>query len=285
MTIICGPETNIGNGPAEGSLTNVRNANFTYSSSTSGVSFQCSLDGVAYAACAASGKSYSNLAAGTHTFAVKAVNPQGLTDPTPATRSWTIDLTAPDTSVVSGVSGLTNGTSQTFTASGSADTARFECRLDSAAYKACANATATYANLADDTHTFSVRAIDGAGNVDATPATRAFEVARCTISGTAGDNTLTATSKADVICGFDGRDIINGGGGADIVFGGPGNDEITTGSGNDRVLGEAGNDSIRTNAGSDWLDGGIGTDTCDGGTQPLLKSDTALSCETQLGIP
>ena len=44
----------------------------------------------------------------------------------------------------------------------------FECLLDTAAYAACASPQG-YAGLVQGPHTFSVRAIDGSGNVDATP--------------------------------------------------------------------------------------------------------------------
>jgi hypothetical protein len=42
-------------------------------------------------------------------------------------------------------------------------------------YQSCTS-PATYNSLADGSYTFSVRAIDGANNVDPTPATRAFTV-------------------------------------------------------------------------------------------------------------
>ncbi len=58
--------------------------------------------------------------------------------------------------------------------------ARFECKLDQQAYKPCSSpkryrikATRRFTE-----HTFSVRAIDAAGNVDPTPAKRTFKVRR-----------------------------------------------------------------------------------------------------------
>src|SRR5204863_230668 len=54
----------------------------------------------------------------------------------------------------------------------------FECKLDgpgaaTGTFTSCTTPK-QYANLADGSYTFSVRATDAAGNVDATPATRSF---------------------------------------------------------------------------------------------------------------
>src|SRR4029079_7827858 len=57
--------------------------------------------------------------------------------------------------------------SATFTFISSAqDLARFECRLDDAAFAACTS-PATYSDLAAGAHTFRVHAVDNAGNTSA----------------------------------------------------------------------------------------------------------------------
>jgi hypothetical protein len=58
--------------------------------------------------------------------------------------------------------------SATFTFSASENFVTFECRLDSAAFTPCSS-PASYLNLGEGTHVFSVRAIDAAGNVEAAP--------------------------------------------------------------------------------------------------------------------
>ena len=104
----------------------------------------------------------------------------------PATRTFTVDTAAPDTTITSGPTGTitTNSASFAFT---SEPGATFECRLDTAAFAACTSPQA-YTNLADGEHTFSVRAKDAAGNVDATPASRTFTVA---VVAPAPDTTIT----------------------------------------------------------------------------------------------
>ena len=117
-------------------------------------------------------KAYTNLADGNHTFEVRATDPAGNTDPTPASRSFTIDSGAPDTQIDSGPTGTTSNSSPSFGFSADEPGSSFECRLDSASaadWAACSLAKA-YTNLADGNHTFEVRATDPAGNTDPTPA-------------------------------------------------------------------------------------------------------------------
>lgn len=128
------------------------------------------------------------------------------------------------------------------------------------------------------------------------------------INGLGGNDTISGLGGGDVICGGDGDDTINGDDGNDRLLGGNGNDTLNGGNGNDTLDGNAGsdtfnggnnndtlnggfgNDIINGNSGSDRLngnenndalDGGVGTDVCDGG----IQTDTAVNCETRIGIP
>jgi hypothetical protein len=83
------PETTIVAAPT-GTVT-TRSATFTYSSPDSTASFECSLDGAAFAACAAAGDSFSGLADGAHAFRVRARDPSGNIDASPASATWSID--------------------------------------------------------------------------------------------------------------------------------------------------------------------------------------------------
>jgi hypothetical protein len=79
------------------SPTTSTSASFTFTGSdnltpAASLTFQCSLDGVAFASCT-SPKSYSNLALGSHTFQVRAIDSVGNVDPTPASFTWQIHAT------------------------------------------------------------------------------------------------------------------------------------------------------------------------------------------------
>lgn len=86
------PRTDIGSGPA--SLTRSSAAEFTFSSSESGSTFECSIDGRSFEACS-SPKAYSELGNGTHTFQVRAKDQAGNVDPVGAFRSWRVDTDKP----------------------------------------------------------------------------------------------------------------------------------------------------------------------------------------------
>lgn len=166
------PETTIDSSPPE--ETNSTTASFTFGSSEAGSSFQCSLDGDAFAACG-SPTEYAGLDAGAHTFAVQATDPAGNTDPTPASDGWTVDLTAPDTTIGSGPPPFSNQTSASFTFS-SEPGATFECSLDTVdegEFAACTSPKA-YTDVPEGLRTFRVRATDTVGNVAPTPATRSW---------------------------------------------------------------------------------------------------------------
>ncbi len=83
------PQTTIDSGPEQGSTTLATFAEFTFSSSEDGSTFQCSLDGGGYSACTAPAPLVA-LGIGAHEFAVRAIDGAGNVDATPATRSWTV---------------------------------------------------------------------------------------------------------------------------------------------------------------------------------------------------
>ena len=95
---ITAPETAIDSGPS-GAVSST-SASFAFSSGAN-ASFQCSLDGDPFEACVVP-KEYANLSEGAHTFQVRATDADGETDATPASRSWTVDATAPALKVPSG---------------------------------------------------------------------------------------------------------------------------------------------------------------------------------------
>jgi hypothetical protein len=85
------PNTTIVSGPS--GTVKSRDATFTFSSTEpSNATFQTRLDGGPWELGTAMSKTYSQLANGTHTFAVKATDAAGNTDPTPASRSWKVSV-------------------------------------------------------------------------------------------------------------------------------------------------------------------------------------------------
>jgi hypothetical protein len=88
------PDTTITAGPSGSTPTT--DATFGFSSNESGSTFQCSLDGTPYQACA-SPTTYQGLAAADHQLAVRAIDAAGNVDPTSATSAWTITPPPPTT--------------------------------------------------------------------------------------------------------------------------------------------------------------------------------------------
>ena len=88
------------------------------------------------------------------------------------------DTTAPDTTLDSGPSGTTGGSVSFAFSSTESPLLGFECRLDSSQesdWQSC-DAPKAYSNLSTGGHTFDVRAVDAAGNPDASPSSRSFTV-------------------------------------------------------------------------------------------------------------
>ena len=167
------PNTTVNSGPA--GLTNNSSPSFGFSSSEGGSTFECRLDSESFETCS-SPKFYSNLPDGAHSFEVRAIDQGGKTDPSPASRNFTVDTRAPSTMIDSGPSGVTTEASPSFGFSSSEAGASFECRLDSAGFQPCTSPK-SYSGLALGPHSFEVRSTDPAGNTDATPASREFTVA------------------------------------------------------------------------------------------------------------
>lgn len=180
---LCGgaaPDTTILTSPP--GITNTGNADFTFTGSddvtpAANLTFECQLDGGAFAACT-SPQSYSGLSDGAHAFAVRARDPFGVADATPASSAWTVDSTAPDTQITAGPPAI-DSTDATFAFAGDdgagTGVASLECRIDGGAWATCTS-PATYTGLSGGPHTFDVRAVDGAGNIDPTPATYGWTV-------------------------------------------------------------------------------------------------------------
>ena len=159
------------------------NASFSFSATETGA-FACQLDGGGFASCT-SPQAYTGLSAGSHTFQVRATDGAGNVDPSPASFTWTIDLTAPDTTLTAMPATISASANASFSFSAT-ETGAFDCQLDGGGFASCTSPQA-YSGLGAGSHTFQVRALDGAGNVDPSPASFTW-----TVDLTAPDTTLTA---------------------------------------------------------------------------------------------
>jgi len=155
-------------------LTNNGAASFTFHASEPSSTLSCQVDSGPAADCTAGGVSYS-VGAGQHTFTVTATDQAGNLDPAPPSFTWTVDETAPDTTIDSHPSALTTSNSPSFTFHAS-EGSTFVCQLDSQAPASCNGGTASYSGIGEGVHTFSVTATDLAGNADPTPATFTWTV-------------------------------------------------------------------------------------------------------------
>jgi hypothetical protein len=192
-------DTSITSQPAP--LSNSASPSFNLSATEPGSTFECALDG-GFAACSTP-KSYSGVADGVHTFQARAVDPAANVDPSPASYTWTIDATPPDTTIgPSYPPPLTIATGATFDFSSSESPATYACALDAGAYSSCSSPK-TYSGLADGLHTFHVRATDAATNTDPSPATYNWTIDTTPPSTTIGPtmpaaNTQSSSATFDV---------------------------------------------------------------------------------------
>jgi len=116
-------------------------APFTYHSSETGSSFECSLVEASapdtFATCPSSGKTYTELADGEYTFKVRATDPAG-NQGAAAAFEWTVDnsqvdMTPPQTTILSKPPDPSESPTASFTYESNEPGSTFECRLDGAA--------------------------------------------------------------------------------------------------------------------------------------------------------
>ncbi len=170
------PDTTISGGPPEGEFVSSSSASFnlgTTQPSNAGT-FVCSLNGTPIGC--GHPLHLTSLTDGPKTLRVQAKDPSNNTDPSPATRSWTVDTTPPLTTLSGGpVNGSrTSANSATFQIAVN-EPAGLTCSLKGVDI-ACGPGPLALTNLSDGTYTLSVRATDRAGNTEVSPVTRTWSV-------------------------------------------------------------------------------------------------------------
>ena len=144
--------------------TNKTSATFTFSSSELGSTFRCKLDGGAFNPCTA--PVYTGLTAGSHTLQVYARDLAGNDDLSPASYTWIVDLTKPNTRITLAPKATTTSRTAKFKFTSTEAGSTFKCKLDAKPWAVC-GASKTYTGLKKGRHTLKVKAIDKAGNEDA----------------------------------------------------------------------------------------------------------------------
>lgn len=167
--------------------------------------FDCRLDGGPWTPCTSPHR-LVGLVDAKHVFEVRAVNADGVGDPTPARSEFTVDA-PPNTSAYLGRS-ETKDPRAPISIQAFDPPATFECRLDGGAWTACTSTFTPAAPLPDGPHFFEARAIDAAGQRDPTPATVSWTVdtvapAGLTISSPSG-TVNTPTPQLSGKAGADG---------------------------------------------------------------------------------
>ncbi|MDQ3265200.1 MAG: DUF11 domain-containing protein, partial [Myxococcota bacterium] len=163
------PNTVINSGPP--ASTQLTSATLTFSSPSPGATFLCRLDGAAFTVCV-SPISYTSLAEGPHTFEVAAVD-GAEQDATPASRTWSVDSIAPNTTILTAPPAVSTTTAASFTFNAT-EAGTFQCRLDAGTWASCTSPVAI--TVGQGSHTWEVRATDAAGNQDPSPASHTWSV-------------------------------------------------------------------------------------------------------------
>jgi DNA-binding beta-propeller fold protein YncE len=252
------PETTIDSGPA--GVTYDATPTFTFSSSETGSTFECNFYVAAYSACT-SPKTMAHMSAGSHTVFVRATDPDGLTDPIPASRTFTLKK---------GAVGVSGSTLVVTTAAGAKDNL------------AITRPSASTLRVTN----FPAGAYTGSGFNMGPGCTRSGDyTANCSASGITLIQVTSADQIDKVINSTATRSSLNGGAANDTLQGGSNNDTLTGGPGADVMKGMNGNDQLfARDLTSDT------TINCDGGSTPggadkadldLLPKDSPVSgCET-----
>ncbi len=178
------PDTSITGGPS--GVTNGRSPSFSFTSEpSSGVTFTCRLEGPGGASGSWGGcsspKGYVALADGSYTFRVRATNAGGA-DPTPASRSFTIDATAPAAPAIGSPPDGSWNASGTVALSGTAEAHSTVHVFDGGSSEGTTPAdgagswSKTLSGVADGSHVYTATASDSAGNTSAVSGTRTVKV-------------------------------------------------------------------------------------------------------------
>jgi hypothetical protein len=252
------PQTRIDSGPS--GTTHDPTPTFGFHSSPAGSTFQCKVDSGSYASCA-SPRTLAHLADGSHTFRVRAVA-NGLPDPTPATRSFTVKTASV------GISGSTLVVTAT------------AATKDNIKITRPTSSTIRVTDLPSRSYTGS-GVHTGAGCTrrgDYTALCQAAGIMLISVSsGDRADKVVNSTKLKSRLAGGAGKDMLIGGARHDRIIGGSGADVMKGMNGNDTLLARD-----RTSDALINCDGGTHRGTNDSADLDLLPKDSSVKgCETK----
>ncbi|HEY2717587.1 MAG TPA: hypothetical protein VGI73_15340 [Solirubrobacterales bacterium] len=162
-------------------------------------STKCRFDGTVLTTCT-SPDSISPLADGRHVFEVRATDNAG--NAKSETFEWTVDTTAPQTTIESQPANPSSSASPSFGFSGDdgdgSGVASFDCSLDGGEFAPCTSPQ-EYTGLGDGPHSFEVKAADAAGNTDASPAVYSWTIETAVPAAPQLSGTAPASPAADTM--------------------------------------------------------------------------------------
>lgn len=169
------PQTTITGGPPVGVDSDNSAPAFEFRSSVAGSTFECSWNGEAYSTCSSGQTKPSStppyIPGGPYTFAVRAIAPGGVTDPTSATRTITLNSQT-TTFLRPDHDSYTSDSTPWLRFSGANGTDAFECQLDAETQWSACPRVWTLPELAEGLHEVRVRSVSVAGVRSPTPQTR-----------------------------------------------------------------------------------------------------------------
>jgi subtilisin family serine protease len=251
------PETTITSGPF--GTTSDPTPSFAFSSSALGSTFQCKVDGSAYAPCT-SPNTTPYLGHGGHTFSVRATE-NGVTDPTPATRTFAVRAAT----VGVGASNL-----QVTAAPGAKDNLAIT-RISPSTLRVTNSPSGAYTGSTFNVDAGCTRSGDYSVDCDAS-GVHSITV----IAGDQNDKVTNSTAGRSSLNGGTGDDTLRGGSSADTLIGGLGIDVLNEMGGNDLL-------NARDLASDTTINCGVGTaDTANLDLLPKDPDSAVIGCETKI---
>jgi large repetitive protein len=250
------PDTVISSGPS--GITNDPTPTFTFASSEDSASFECRVDSKPFGYCGVP-MTLPHLNDGSHTLTVRGVDPQGNADPTPASRTFSVQTASVSVS----------GATLVVTAAQGAK--------DNLAITKPSSSTLRVTDIPQGLYSGSgVHASSGCARSGDYTANCGGEIARIQIvSGDQGDNVINSTSTQTSIYGEAGNDSLTGGSSPDALVGGAGADALNGMNGNDQLF-------ARDTAADMTIDCGSGSDSADLDKLPKDPDSKVIGCETTI---